>query len=433
MRPWSPPAGPSPGSATCPPGWWSICCWLAACSPSWATGRCGSGCVPAWTASPVATPTASAALTQARRRLGPAPLRALFDLLRGPAAPRPPVGSAWRGLLVCAIDGTTMSVADTPANHRRYTKQPGNHGGSGYPAAAPGRPGRLRHPHLIDAVFGPTSSGETTMTRQLAGSLRAGMLVLADRNFAAAAAHRPHRRHRRPPAGPLQDQPQAAVVCAACTTAPGCRSSAGSPVRVIDAQITITTSAGRAPAATGWSPPCSTRTPTPRPTLVALYHQRWEIETAYLELKSTILGGRVLRARTPAGIDQEVYALLICYQLLRIAMADATAPTRHRPRPGQLHHRPAHRPRPAHPGRRRHRRHRHRPGRHHRPRRAGQPAARPAHPGQPPHRQTRHLQIQRPRAQHQPDQLQGHHQHRHPRLTHPIDNQRRTLTTRHWD
>ncbi len=56
-----------------------------------------------------------------------------------------------------------------------------------------------------------------------------------------------------------------------------------------------------------------------------LYHQRWEIETAYLELKSTLPGGRVLRARTPAGIDQEIYALLVTYQILRTAMADATA------------------------------------------------------------------------------------------------------------
>jgi hypothetical protein len=44
-----------------------------------------------------------------------------------------------------------------------------------------------------------------------------------------------------------------------------------------------------------------------------------------LELKSTILGGRVLRARTPDGLTQEVYALLVCYQILRLAMADATA------------------------------------------------------------------------------------------------------------
>ena len=49
-----------------------------------------------------------------------------------------------------------------------------------------------------------------------------------------------------------------------------------------------------------------------------------EIETVYLELKSTILGGRVLRARTPTGIDQEVYALLVTYQILRTAMCDAT-------------------------------------------------------------------------------------------------------------
>jgi Insertion element 4 transposase N-terminal len=50
---------------------------------------------------PAAFPTASA-MTQARRRLGPAPLRVLFDLLRGPAAV--PAGTRWRGLLTCAID-----------------------------------------------------------------------------------------------------------------------------------------------------------------------------------------------------------------------------------------------------------------------------------------------------------------------------------------
>ena len=61
----------------------------------------------------------------------------------------------------------------------------------------------------------------------------------------------------------------------------------------------------------------------PAGEIAALYHERWEIETAYFELKSTILGGRVLRARTPAGVDQEVYALLVTYQALRTAMADA--------------------------------------------------------------------------------------------------------------
>lgn len=53
------------------------------------------------------------------------------------------------------------------------------------------------------------------------------------------------------------------------------------------------------------------------------YHERWEIETVYLELKSSILGGRVLRAHTPAGVAQEIYALLSVYQILRIAIAGA--------------------------------------------------------------------------------------------------------------
>jgi hypothetical protein len=62
--------------------------------------------------------------------------------------------------------------------------------------------------------------------------------------------------------------------------------------------------------------------PLPGRELVPLYHQRWGIETHYLELKSSILGGRVLRARTPAGVAQEVYALLVTYQALRTAIAD---------------------------------------------------------------------------------------------------------------
>jgi hypothetical protein len=62
----------------------------------------------------------------------------------------------------------------------------------------------------------------------------------------------------------------------------------------------------------------------PAADLIRLYHDRWEVETAYLEIKSTVLGGRVLRARTPTGVEQEVYALLAAYQVLRVAMHDAT-------------------------------------------------------------------------------------------------------------
>lgn len=49
------------------------------------------------------------------------------------------------------------------------------------------------------------------------------------------------------------------------------------------------------------------------------------MESAFFAIKKSMLGRRVLRARTMSGIAQEVYALLTAYQLIRIAIADATA------------------------------------------------------------------------------------------------------------
>ncbi|MDQ2708278.1 MAG: transposase, partial [Actinomycetota bacterium] len=61
----------------------------------------------------------------------------------------------------------------------------------------------------------------------------------------------------------------------------------------------------------------------PAAVLIGLYHERWEIESAFLALRHTQLGGRVLRSHDRAGIEQEVWALLTLYQLLRTAMVDA--------------------------------------------------------------------------------------------------------------
>jgi hypothetical protein len=92
---------------------------------------------------------------------------------------------------------------------------------------------------------------------------------------------------------------------------------------VVECEITIATAAGRHTGLYRLATTLLDHHRHPAAALVTLYHERWEIETCYLELKSTVLGGRVLRARTPAGIAQEVYALLTCYQILRIAIADA--------------------------------------------------------------------------------------------------------------
>ena len=96
-------------------------------------------------------------------------------------------------------------------------------------------------------------------------------------------------------------------------------------VRVIECEITIITPAGRRTGVYRLATTLLDHRRYPAGELITLYHERWEIETAYLELKSSILGGRVLRARTATGVEQEVYALLVTYQLLRTAMADATA------------------------------------------------------------------------------------------------------------
>jgi hypothetical protein len=128
---------------------------------------------------PVPVP-ASSAMTQARRRLGRGPLRALFFLLRGPS----PADVRWRGMLACAIDGTVMTIAGSAANLALDAKQRGGAtGGSSYPQLRLLALVACGTRTVIDAVFGPMASGETTYAADLARSLHAGMLLLADRNF----------------------------------------------------------------------------------------------------------------------------------------------------------------------------------------------------------------------------------------------------------
>jgi hypothetical protein len=272
---------------------------------------------------PVAAP-ASSAMTQARRRLGPGPLRELFFLLRGPS----PHAARWKGLLVCAVDGTIMTVADSPANLAVYSKQRGGPcGGGSYPTLRLLALVSCGTRSVIDAVFRPLSSGETTCAPLLLPSLRAGMILLADRNFgagflaaqiAATGAEfliRVRTGNGAPKLPVLGRLPDGSWLSR----------FGGVPVRVIDAEITIATSAGRAAAGYRLITTLADPARYPAGELAVLYRERWEIETCYLELKSTILGGRVLRARTPDGVEQEVWALLVTYQALRAAIADAAA------------------------------------------------------------------------------------------------------------
>lgn len=224
----------------------------------------------------VADPT-DGALAQARGRVGAEPLQWLFDLLRGPAPGIGTPGVWWRGLLVCAIDGTTMSVPDSPANLTGFTKQRCNNGGAGYPALRLLVLVSCGTRTVIDAVFGPTTGGETAYEPRLLRSLREGMIVLLDRNFAARAlvtaiagtgAHvlvRAKSGRRLPVLGHCADGSFQSAIGAVS-------------VRVIDCEITITTASGRRTGHYRLLTTLTDHQAHPAAELIKLYHQRWVVE-----------------------------------------------------------------------------------------------------------------------------------------------------------
>lgn len=286
---------------------------------------------------PLPSPAASS-ITAAMRRVGPKPVKALFDLVKGPAAVTAPGVARFAGRLVVAIDGTQIALPDTPANLSVFPKaNPGPNGPAGYPMLRLVTLVACGTRTVMEAVFGTDASGELTYAGDLVttagatGALGPGMLLLGDRNFSAttfvntvastgadfliraktaSTALKLPVLHRLPDGTFLSRVGQTSV-------------------RVIDAAITVTPARGADLRGT-YRLITSLLDPDEAPAtgLVRLYHERWEIETSYCELKSTILGGRVLRGRHPTAVIQETWALLVAYQALRTAMSDAVL---HRP------------------------------------------------------------------------------------------------------
>src|SRR4029077_971698 len=98
----------------------------------------------------------------------------------------------------------------------------------------------------------------------------------------------------------------------------------GVKVRIIQASVTVTCHDGTRYGGTyRLATTLLDHRAYPAAALIALYHERWEHEITYLALRHTLLQGRVLRSRDPAGLEQEMRALLTLYQALRIAVTDA--------------------------------------------------------------------------------------------------------------
>lgn len=273
----------------------------------------------------VAHPCASS-LSRARRGLGVAPLRALFAVLAGPVATPVQTCAFYRGRRVVAIDGTTLNAPDETAVTWHYPKHIGRVREFGYPLVRLVALAECGTRALLDAVFGPDRTGEISYAHRLPGRLDASMLLLADAYYdavgfltavsdtGAAFLLRSTRKRRPTIRHPLPDGSYRTFIHSSNYRA-GHGYGQRLEVRVIEAWVTVTLADG------------SRRTELwrllttlldaerhPATELIELYHRRWQAETCYSSLKSTILDQRVLRSRTVPGLEQEIYALLTVYQ-----------------------------------------------------------------------------------------------------------------------
>jgi Insertion element 4 transposase N-terminal/Transposase DDE domain len=265
------------------------------------------------------------ALRDLRRRLGPAPMKALFEVVTGPLAQPHTPGVRFGGLRTVAFDGlNSLKAPDTDRNRSWLGRIRYRMGWAGYPTLRLMTLVETGTRGLLGATIGSAGDrDEPTLARRLLPLLRPGMLVLLDRAFDAnaflaevagtgAVLLARSKSTRNPPV--LGHLPDGSYL--SCLD--------GLPVRIIEADLTMTGADGsRVHDRYRLITTLTDHRRYPAETLVRLYHERWEIETAYLALRHTLLDGHVLRSGDRPGLEQETWALLTVYQLLRMAMVTA--------------------------------------------------------------------------------------------------------------
>jgi hypothetical protein len=270
-------------------------------------------------------------ISQARRRLGEAPMQRLYEELVQPIATSASKGAWYRGWRLASLDGSCLDVADTEENRAEFGVPGASRGESAFP--------QLRLVALVEngthvlfgARLGRTAEGEATLAQAVLGALRPGMLCLADRSFfgyalwqraaetGADLLWRVKGNLRLPRETVLPDGSYLSTIYPSDKDRR--HRTAGLQVRVVEYRLegipeaeplyrvlTTILDPQRAAAA----------------ELAALYHERWEIEVALAELKTQLRGARVvLRSKTPALVRQEVWGLLLAHFAVRGLMHEA--------------------------------------------------------------------------------------------------------------
>src|ERR1035437_6824036 len=261
-----------------------------------------------------------AAISHARDRLGPEPMALLFERVAKPLAAEDTPGCWLAGRRLVAIDGTCLDLPATAANDSHFGR-PGVMRGErcAFPQARVVALAECGTHAMFEAVIGPYTTSEAALSVELLGRLRPGMLCLADRGFYCFTAWENACRTGADllwrvkdnlildPVKALPDGSFLADVFHSTTDR-----ARRHPARV--RVISYTIEDGRDPAG-----PYRLITTlldhrkAPAAQLAAAYAQRWEIETAFDELKTHQRGPRaVLRSKSPKVATRAIWGHVVC-------------------------------------------------------------------------------------------------------------------------
>lgn len=275
--------------------------------------------------------TGKSGISQARTRLGVEPIRQLHDEVVKPIATKETKGAWYRMWRLVSLDGSTMDVADEGVNEKAFGRPTASRGQSAFP--------QLRFVSLVEngthVLFGTQvgeyRTGEVALAKGTLGYLKAGMLCLADRYFfgfdlwnqakstGADLLWRVKKNLLLPVEERLADGSYLSRIYPSQKDQR--RQSNGVLVRVIEYQLK-----GVPEAEPIYRLLTTILDPKKAPAeeLAALYHERWEIETAFDELKTHLRGSKiVLRSKRPDLVKQEFYGLLMAHFAVRGLMHEA--------------------------------------------------------------------------------------------------------------
>jgi Insertion element 4 transposase N-terminal/Transposase DDE domain len=272
------------------------------------------------------------AICRARTRLGPAPLKALFARIAAPFATPDTPGAWYGGRRLVSLDGTTIDLPDTPDLAERFGRPAASRGKTGFPQLRLLTLAETGTHALFAVALDRYTTSEVGLAPPLLARLQPGMLCLADRAFAgfelwrtaAASGADLLWRVRRNQVLPCCERLPDGSYLSRLYASPKQRrhEEGGQVVRVIDYRLE---GIGDAEPLYRLVTTLLDPVAAPAPELAALYHERWESESTFAELKVTLPGERLmLRSRRADLVEQELYGLLLVHFALRRLMHEAS-------------------------------------------------------------------------------------------------------------